>query len=51
MRYDIIIKIAEANTALSKLCEELIAELAQHKEISEEESRYQSIIDKTEYNR
>ena len=28
MRYDIIIKIAEANTALSRLCETLIEELA-----------------------
>lgn len=51
MQYDAIITLAEANTALSKLCEELIVELAQYKEISEEENRYQSIIDKTEYNR
>lgn len=51
MRYDIIIKIAEANTALSRLCETLIEELAQYKEIDEEEDRYRKIIGKTEYNR
>lgn len=51
MRYDIIIKIAEANTALSRLCEALIEELAQYKEIDEEEDRYRKIIGKTEYNR
>lgn len=46
MRYDIIIKIAEANTALSRLCETLIEELAQYKEIDEEEDRYRKIVDK-----
>ena len=51
MRYDIIIKIAETNTALSRLCETLIEELAQYKEIDEEEDRYRKIIGKTEYNR
>lgn len=51
MRYDIIIKIAETNTALSRLCETLIEELAQYKEIEEEEDRYRKIIGKTEYNR
>ena len=43
MQYDAIIALAEANSAMSKLCEELIEELAQYKEVSDEERRYQSI--------
>lgn len=43
MQYDTIIALAEANSAMSRLCEELIAELAQYKEVSDEERIYQSI--------
>lgn len=51
MQYDTIITLAEANSEMSKLCEALIEELAQYKEIDEEEDRYRKIIGKTEYNR
>ena len=46
MQYDTIITLAEANSEMSKLCEELIEELAQYKEIDEEEDRYRKIVDK-----
>lgn len=46
MQYDTIITLAEANYEMSKLCEELIEELAQYKEIDEEEDRYRKIVDK-----
>ena len=51
MQYDTIITLAEANSEMSKLCEELIEELAQYKEIDKEEDRYRKIVGKTEYNR